>query len=238
MTLKSPNDNVRQRKAAPVQSTQHSLPITEISNDAVILKNGGLRAVLHIDSTNFNLKSETEQEAIIAGYGAFLNTLSFPIQILVRSTYINIDTYLTYLQSKIEQQKNPFILAQTTAHLNFIVRLLEVADIMHKHFYLILPADRNVLQKTLREKFFKWPRFKESAAKSVHGNLAFSDATRILNDRIELVQSGLHAIGLHSSRLRTRELIQLYYDIYNPKTSQNQRIPTDIGDLNTDATSF
>lgn len=237
--MKKPsNDNVRQRKDATAAGTQYHLPIAEIFNDTVVLKNGGLRAVLHVDATNFNLKSETEQEAIIAGYGAFLNTLSFPIQVLVRSTHANIDTYLAYLQSHIEQQKNQLLLAQATSHLHFIMRLLEVADIMQKHFYFVLPTDRNVQRKTLRETLFVWRHSEGGAVRSVRWNAAFSSDSRLLKDRTELVQSGLNAIGLHSSRLRTRELIQLYYDIYNPKTSQHQKIPQDITDLNTDAASF
>jgi len=204
----------------------------------VILKNGGLRAILHVEATNFHLKSETEQEAIIAGYGAFLNTVSFPIQILVRSTHINIDTYLAYLQSKMEQQKNLLLQEQTASHINFIVRLLEMADIMQKHFYLILPIDRNVRRKTLLEKFLEWLHPEDSAVKAAQRNREFNEGARMLNDRIELAQSGLNGVGLHTSRLQTRELIQLYYEIYNPQTSQRQKIPQNITDLNTDATTL
>src|SRR3990167_1608882 len=209
MTTKPPPDTVRQRKKNTTIGTQRYLPIAEIRNNTVILKNGGLRAILHVEATNFHLKSETEQEAIIAGYGAFLNTVSFPIQILVRST-----------------------------HINFIVRLLEMADIMQKHFYLILPIDRNVRRKTLLEKFLEWLHPEDSAVKAAQRNREFNEGARMLNDRIELAQSGLNGVGLHTSRLQTRELIQLYYEIYNPQTSQRQKIPQNITDLNTDATTL
>lgn len=236
--IKTSSDNVRQRKDAAATGTQRYLPIAEIFNDTVILKNGGLRAVVRIEATNFHLKSETEQEAIIAGYGAFLNTITFPIQILVRSTHIDIDTYLAYLRARIGQQKDQLLLTQATFHLNFIMRLLEVADLMQKHFYLIVPTDRNVLRKTLRERWFAWRHVEGGAAQSVRWNAAFSSDSRALKDRVELVQAGLNAIGLHSSRLRTRELIQLYYESYNPTTSQHQKIPQDITELNTDVASF
>jgi len=238
MTEKPPPDTVRQRKRNPALSTQRHLPIAEIRNDTVILKNGGLRAILRIEATNFNLKSETEQEAIIAGYGAFLNTLSFPIQILVRSTHINIDAYLAYIQSKMEQQKNELLQEQTASYINFIRRLLEVADIMQKHFYLILPIDRNIRRKTLIEKFLEWLHPEDSAVKAGQRNRAFDEGARMLKDRIELAEAGLNSIGLHSRRLPTRELIQLYYEIYNPQTSKNQKIPKDITDLHTDATTL
>lgn len=238
MTAKPPPDTVRQRKRNPALSAQRYLPIAEIRNDTVILKNGGLRAILRIEATNFNLKSETEQEAIIAGYGAFLNTLSFPIQIIVRSTHINIDTFLAHLQSKQEQQKNQLLQEQTALHITFIRRLLEVADIMQKSFYLVLPLDRNVRRKTLLEKCLEWLHPEDSAVKAAHRNREFNEGARMLNDRIELAQAGLNSLGLHSRRLKTRELIQLYYEIYNPQTSQRQKLPQDIADLHMDATTL
>lgn len=234
----SSNDDVRQRKEISAASTQYHLPITEICNDTVVLKNGGLRAILRIEATNFNLKSETEQEAIIAGYGGFLNTLSFPIQVLVRSAHLDIDAYLTYLRSKMQQQKNQLLQAQTSSHLDFIMRLMDVADIMQKQFYLILPTDRDALRKTFFGRLFHWHHSEGGGTKSGRWSAAFIEGTRILKDRVELIQSGLNTIGLHCSRLRTRELIQLYYEIYNPKSSQRQKIPQDITDLNTDAASF
>lgn len=238
MTAKPPHDTVRQRKKGAALGAQRYLPIAEIRNDTVILKNGGLRAILRIEATNFNLKSETEQEAIIAGYGAFLNTLSFPIQIIVRSTHINIDTFLAHLQSKQEQQKNQLLQEQTALHIAFIRRLLEVADIMQKSFYLVLPLDRNVRRKTLLEKFLEWLHPEDSAVKAAHRNREFNEGGRMLNDRVELAQAGLNSLGLHARRLTTRELIQLYYDIYNPQTSQHQKLPQDIADLHTDATTL
>lgn len=235
MTAKPPPDTVRQRKKNPKLSAQQYLPIAEIRNDTVILKNGGLRAIIRIEATNFNLKNETEQEAIIAGYGAFMNTLSFPIQILMRSTHINIDTFLAHLQSKQEQQKNPLLQEQTALHIAFIRRLLEVADIMQKSFYLVMPLDRNVRRKTLLEKVLEWLNPGDSAVKAAHRNREFNEGARMLNDRIELAQAGLNSLGLHPQRLKTRELIQLYYEIYNPQTSQYQKLPQNIGNLHTDA---
>jgi len=76
-------DTVRQRKGNPKAAAQRFLPIAEIRNDTVILKNGGLRAILSVEALNFNLKSETEQQGIIAGYQAFINTLTFPLQVCV-----------------------------------------------------------------------------------------------------------------------------------------------------------
>lgn len=238
MSPKQAPDTVRKRKGTTTAGTQRYLPIAEIRNDTVILKSGGLRAVLRVEALNFNLKSETEQEAIIAGYGAFANTIGFPIQIIIRSTHINIDRYIAYLREKMEQQRHPLLKEQTMGHINFILRLLEVADIMQKHFYIIIPIDREVRKKTMIEKFLGWLHPEDSAVKAAQRNRQFTEGAKALNDRLELVQAGLGSVGLPSQRLQTRELIQLYYGIYNPATSQHQKIPEDISQLKTDATTL
>lgn len=132
---------VRTRTKSSAASTQRFIPIAEIRNDAVILKNGGLRAVLAVEALNFNLKSETEQQAIIAGYGAFMNTLTFPLQIVMRSTKTNIDDYLTNIREIAAKQENKLLQQQTRAYADFMQRLIEVADIMQKHFYVVVPTD-------------------------------------------------------------------------------------------------
>ena len=103
---------------------QQFLPLAEIRNDTVFLKNGGMRAVLEIEAINFNLKSETEQQAIVAGYGAFANTLSFPVQIIIRSYKTNIDTYLAYLDSIGQNQPNELLKAQTLSYTEFLPQIL------------------------------------------------------------------------------------------------------------------
>src|SRR3989344_4010908 len=211
MTTKPPPDTVRQRKKNTTISTQRYLPIAEIRNDTVILKNGGLRAILHVEATNFNLKSEVEQEAIIAGYGGFLNTVGFPIQIVIRSTNIYIDSYMNYLNEKMQAQQHQLLKEHTQYYMNFILRLLEVADIMQKLFFVVIPVDRSIRRKTMIEKFLEWLHPEDSAGKASQRNRDFNEGVKILNDRIELVQAGLNGIGLHTKRLATRELIELYY---------------------------
>ena len=93
----TPGSTVRSRRKTSLTSTQRFLPIAEIRNDTVLLKNGGLRAILEVEALNFNLKSETEQQGIIAGYGNFVNTIGFPVQIFIRSSKTNIDDYLADL---------------------------------------------------------------------------------------------------------------------------------------------
>lgn len=231
-----PKDTVRSRKKSTANATQRFLPVAEIRNNTILLKNGGMRAVLAVEALNFNLKSETEQQAIISGYGSFVNTLTFPLQIVIRSTRTNIDDYLTQLQTIADKHDNPLLKQQTLGYMQFLAKLIEVADIMQKKFYVVVPLDRSVRHKTSLEQFFDWLHPDDSSAKATQRGKEFNQGSKQLSERIELVNSGLNNIGLHARRLNTRELIDLLYQIYNPKTSQTQKIPTSTEDLHIDNT--
>jgi hypothetical protein len=221
----SGKSTVRQRKKSALSSTQRFLPIAEIRNDTVMLKNGGMRAVLLVEPLNFNLKSETEQQGIIAGYESFVNTLSFPLQIIVRSSKLNIDPYLLQLRGIADKQKSPLLKEQTFAYADFIEKLIDVADIMQKRFFVVIPFDQLSRKKTLLEQFFGWLNTDDSTSKASARNREFAQGSRVLKDRVNLVQTGLENVGLQSKRLNTHQLIELYYHIYNPKTSQEQKLP-------------
>lgn len=224
-------DTVRSRKSRNAKaSVQRFLPIAEIRNDTVLLKNGGLRAVLQVEPLNFNLKSETEQQGIIAGYQSFVNTLTFPIQIVIRSTKINIDPYMEQIRLRAQQQENPLLKTHMESYSRFIERIVEVADIMQKRFFVVVPLDdlpsagekqHSFLAKLLS---FGSSSTDDSASKAAARFRSFATKSAALKDRVLLVQSGLHNVGLNSRRLTTQELIELYYHIYNPKSSQQQKL--------------
>ncbi len=231
MTNKKTPDTVRARKASSSASTQRFLPVAEIRSNTILLKNGGMRAVLEIEALNFNLKSETEQQAIIAGYGAFVNTLTFPLQIVVRSTKTNIDEYLAHVRAVGETHTNELLKNQTLSYAAFMQKLIEVADIMQKRFYVVVPMDRSVRRHTIIEQFFDWLHPDDTASKATQRTKEFTAGAKQLNERIELVTSGLSNVGLHVKRMQTRDLIELLYRIYNPKTAQTQKLPKDERDL-------
>src|SRR3989338_531632 len=132
---------VRQKKGSSAGSTQLYLPIAEIKDGIVVLKNGGLRAILQTSSVNFNLKSEEEQNAIIYSYQSFLNSLEFPVQIVVRSRKLDIDKYLENMRGIGEKNENPLLREQTREYCEYIHKLIEYADIMEKSFYVTVPFD-------------------------------------------------------------------------------------------------
>lgn len=222
---------VRQGKKNVAASTQRFVPIAEIRNDTVLLKNGGLRAVILVEPLNFNLKSESEQQGIIAGYEGFVNTLMFPIQIVLRSTKVNIDPYIEQIRMRAEEQKNPLLREQTVAYGKFIEKIIDVADIMQKNFYVVIPLDdmpTESKKKGALTQFFSWFGGDDTAPKAALRYKYFPEKSQHLKDRVQLVQSGLHNVGLTSERLTTRELIELYYQIFNPKTSQEQKLTGDV----------
>lgn len=223
-TEKKSKTTVRQRKSSQHTSTQRFVPIAEIRNDTVILKNGGLRAVLLVEALNFNLKSETEQKGIISGYQSFVNTLEFPLQISIRSTKLNIDPYLEQLKARAEEQTNPLLKEQTVEYAAFVERIVDVADIMQKRFYVIVPIDDSAPRKSTLAQFLAWFGIDDTAAKALKRYKQFQHKSIPLRDRINLVEAGLNNIGLATRRLKTKELIELYYQVYNPETSQEQKI--------------
>lgn len=210
---------------------QKFLPIAEIKQDAVILKSGGIRAVLAVGSMNFSLKSDDEQQAIIASYQQFLNTLAFPIQVVIRSTKLNVDGYVHDLEERASKHKNPLLKEQTLDYSRFIERLVDVSDIMQKRFYLVIPVDPpGVKNVSFMQKFFGWLSPADTRAKALTRNRRFDDMSTQLKDRVNLVKAGIANVGCPSERLKTSELIELFYQVYNPKTSQEQKLPA-VGDM-------
>ena len=221
-------NTIRKRKSNSKAATQRFVPISEIRNDTVLLKHGGLRAVLEVEALNFNLKSETEQQGIIAGYESFINTLVFPVQIVVRSTKVNIDPYIEQIRKMAEAQDNELLRDQTNSYATFVAKIVEVADIMQKRFIVVIPLDDIEEKRSGISQFFSWIGIDDSTTKIHYRHKYFTEKTARLKERVNLVETGLRNIGLQTRRLTTMELIELYYEIYNPKTSQEQKLPKEL----------
>lgn len=229
-------DSVKKKKPGPALSTQMYMRIAEIHDDTVVLKNGGLRIVLKATALNFNLKSEQEQNALIAGYQSFLNTLDFPVQIVVRSKKMDIDQYIEKLRGLGENQANPLLKKQTFEYADFIQKLVEYADIMAKEFYVVIPFNPYRAEKmNFFEKFMSRLRPRDSYAevKKRHGE--FEQLKKDLNQRINVVKTGLENCGVKSEQLTTQELIELFYNIYNPQVARNEKVK-DVSVLNIETT--
>lgn len=204
------------------------LKVAEIHDNTVVLKNGGLRTVLKTSSINLNLKSEEEQNAVIYSYQNFLNTLEFPIQIVVRSKRLDLENYIEKLKKIGVKQMNPLLQKQTFEYIEYITRLVEYADIMEKQFYVVIPQDpfgqehRGFLKSFLENIF---PQ--DTVSKIQQRQHQFDELKKRLTQRANTVRSGLEGCGLHVQELNTEELIELFYETYNPLTSRSQKIEPD-----------
>ena len=147
-------NTIRDKKKSALLSTQRYLDFAGVHDDTLVLKNGGIRAILEVGAVNFNLKSEDEQDSIIYSYQRFLNSLNFPIQILLKSRKLDIDQYIDGLKDKMRLQQNQLLKNQMTEYVEYVQKLVEYADIMEKKFYVVIP------QNPLRaEKKSAWSSF-------------------------------------------------------------------------------
>jgi len=201
-------------------STQQYLDILEIKDDTVVMRDGTLRAVLAVSSINFALKSEDEQNAIISSYVSFLNNISTPIQIVVQSRDLNIDNYIEYLKTKEKEQTNRLLKIQTGEYIEYIKELVSMGKIMNKKFFVVIPyspfSDKHKgFLSQISEIFKPATVLKLKEAKF----LKYKDN---LSRRIDSIFSALMSLGVDVKQLNTQELIELYYNSYNPETSKNQ----------------
>jgi hypothetical protein len=216
---------VKQKKTSAQNSTQLFLDIAEIKDNVIILKNGGVRAILQTSSINFNLKSEDEQNSIIYAYQNFLNSLDFPIQIVVQSRKLDVDKYIENVREIGDQHQNILLKEQTQEYCDYIQKLVEYADIMEKKFYVIVPYDPYRSRKPSGlNKFMSSISSGDSIDAIKKRHKEFEELNKRLTERINAVSAGLEGCNLRVAQLSTPQLIELFYGIYNPITSRNEKI--------------
>lgn len=204
---------MRNKKKDSVKTTQSFLRIAEIRNDTAIVDDGTLRAILTVSSTNFDLKSQEEQDSIIFNYQRFLNSLDFSIQILMQSRKMEIGSYMEKLTRIAEKQTNELLRVQTTEYIEFINRLIENASIMNKNFYIIVPLGQSILPTPagMISRVFGSGKTREITQRIEN----FDKYKQDLDNRVNAVVSNLSGLGIRAIRLTTEQIIQLYYNSYN-----------------------
>ena len=222
----TPTDKtVKQKKGTPGVSTQLYMNIAEIKDNVIILKNGGVRAILQTNSVNFNLKSEDEQNAIIYSYQNFLNSIDFPVQILVQSRKLDVDKYIENVKGIGEKHENVLMKEQTLEYCEYIQKLVEYADIMEKKFYVVIPYDPYRSQnKNMLAKFMDRISSADSIDNIKRRHKEFEELNKNLTQRIGTAKAGLEGCNLRVAQLTTPQLVELFYGIYNPETSRNEKI--------------
>ena len=132
--------------AKTTQASQDFVPIKEIRDGIVTLKDGSLRAILIASSINFALKSEDEQNAIISQFQNFLNSLEFSIQIFIQSRELDIRPYIALLERRYQDTTNELMQIQIREYIEFIKNFVEVSNIMTKNFFIVVPYSPAIFQ--------------------------------------------------------------------------------------------
>lgn len=213
------------KKGTPVRQY---LDIAEIREDAVILKDGTLRAILAASSINFALKSEDEQNALISGYAQFLNALEYPLQIVIQSRALRMDDYLKRLKAAEKEQTNELLRMQIADYISFVGELVELGQIMTNRFYIAVPY--SAMSDKRKGFFSRLSEIFQPAASLTLKEERFRKYRDALLQRVSTVQSGLASLGLKTQLLDTQALIELYYSVYNPDIADVQKLQ-DVGKL-------
>lgn len=219
-------------------STQNTLQIAEIRDGIVIMSDGSYRSVVMVKSINFDLMSAQEQEAVEYSYQGFLNSLYFPVQIFIRSQKIDLGPYIDKLDKIRTEHDNMLLALLMEDYINYIDALSQQTNIMDKKFYIVIPyfpiAD---IQKALTQskKFFGGVSevFNKKEKHIVINESELENAKSELRNRVQAVLAGMQQCGIQGLPLDTQELIELYYDTYNPDTATRQQLKN-FNDLTVD----
>lgn len=219
-------------------STQNVLQIAEIRDGIVIMNDGTYRSVVMAKSINFDLMSPQEQEAVEYSYQGFLNSLYFPIQIFIRSQKVDLQPYIERLDKIRSEHDNMLLALLMEDYLGFIDQLSQHTNIMDKKFYLVVPyfpqVDIDKLLGQSKNFFSGLGEMFSSKDKHVVINEADLEAAKTeLRNRVQSLLSGLMQCGIQALPLDTQELIELYYDTYNPDTATRQQLKN-FGGMNSD----
>lgn len=210
--------------ALNARASQQFVPIKEIQDGIVVLKDGGLRAILMASSINLSLKSEDEQTATIMQFQNFLNTIDFPVQISIQSRKFNITSYVALLEDRLKEQNEPLLKIQTEEYIKFIKDFTESTNIMTKHFFLVIPlmplksigGNSGLLDKVLPA---------NKGVSRAEKEEAFSEERSQLEQRVSLVEQGLSRMGVRTLQLKTEDEVELFYRVFNPGDAES---PIDI----------
>jgi hypothetical protein len=210
-------------------STQNTLQIAEIRDGIVIMNDGSFRSVIMVKSINFDLMSPQERDAVEYSYQGFLNSLYFPVQIFIRSEKVDIQPYLEKLDKIRSEHDNMLLAMLMEDYIGYIDALAQQTNIMDKRFYVVIPyfPEVNLKKAVESSKNFLSGLKNILGEKEQHvviNEAALTKAKDELRNRVQAVLSGLLQCNIQGLPLDTQELIELYYDTYNPDTATRQQL--------------
>jgi len=212
-------------------SSQSLISLQEIRKGVIILKNGSIRSVLEVSGINLSLKSEDEQSSILTSWRNLINNLDFPLEVIAHSRRVNIETYLSFLQGKISQETNGLLKIQGEDCYGFIKGLVAGNNIMKKKFYIVVPYDPIMLKSRtiisqIAETYKKLLNLRRQAFSAIISisDEDFGQYYQQLMIRQNNIITNLSRMGLQSQPLVTKELIELFYNLYNPETFEKESL--------------
>jgi len=197
------------------KATQEFVPIKEVRDGIIVLKDGGLRAIILANSVNLSLKSDDEQKATILQFQSFLNTLDFTVQISVQSRRLDIRPYLVLLEDRMKVQNEPLLKLQTKEYIDFVRNFTESVSIMTKTFFVVVPYTRTVLSsdRSILKGLFNRKSKEEVKLASQED---FEEKRSQLEERVSVIEQGLSRCGIKSAQLGTEEIVEVFYKVFNP----------------------
>ncbi|MDP2598537.1 MAG: hypothetical protein Q8P49_01765 [Candidatus Liptonbacteria bacterium] len=213
-------------------NTQDLVDIKEVRDSTVVMKNGSLRQVVMVSGMNFALKSETEQNIVTSGYQSFLNGIDFSMQIVVHSRKVNIDKYLESLERYSAKETSPLLQNQAEEYREFIRGFVQKNAIMEKSFFVVVPFYPISAQLPTQQavggllSFGGKKKMSEAAEAAANeaAQASFAENLAQLKQRVNQVAEGLTSIGLEAVVLNDEQLIELFYNFYNPETVERRGI--------------
>jgi len=217
-------------------STQEHLDIHEIKNNLVVLKDGTVCGVLKTTAVNFALLAEVEQDATIGAFSMLLNSITFPVQIVLRSKKLDISKYIEKIYKSEQRITDPLLKMQAESYRKFVQETIKTNEVLDKSFYVVIPSGGGVeAAEATNGPFGFFIKLMGINKKQTNVNVdaVLKDAEIKLYPKIDHMIKEFNRIGVRARQLSTQELVELYFDIYNPSTVHGQRIRTNIEDYKT-----
>ncbi len=219
---------VKKWKADNLFNTETMLPVSEVKNGIVILKDWGMRSIIKVEWLNLDLKNFDEQQVIIEQYKRFLNWLAFPIQILIRNTYLDLTEYLWYLKKNLKEIDNPALKRQWTNYLSFLESIDNKQWLIYvKEFYIVIPyywdeRDAEQVNRSRWDKFLNILNAKDDVEMIVERYRTFIKCEQNIQTREHVLIGWLSDLWMKAERLETAGVISLLFRMYNPLLDSSQ----------------
>ncbi len=198
------------------QTTQDFVPVLEVRDGVVILKNGGMRSIVLASSLNFALKSQDEQGSILMQFQNFLNSLDFSVQIFIQSKKLDIRPYLALLEDRYKDQVTELMKIQVREYIEFIRTFVESTSIMSKSFFVVIPYDPPMINSKNNILGSMMPSKNKSDTAKQTADAQFQEYRSQLEQRVAVVEQGLVRCGVRTAELGTEEVVELFYKLFNP----------------------